>query len=59
MIGPTLLALFVGFVTYGLIGTYVSARTDGSAEAVLGWPVVALVAAVGLFALWAAADEVS
>ena len=58
MIGPTPLALFVG-VVYGLIGTYVSARTDGSAEAVLGWPVVGIVAAVGLFALWAATDEVS
>jgi len=58
MTDPTPLALFVG-VVYGLIGTYVSARTDSGYGVVVGWPVVALVAAVGLFALWAAADEVS
>jgi len=51
-----LLAAFLGFVAYGLLGTYVSARTDGSAHALVGWPVVAIVAAVGLFAMWAAQE---
>jgi len=58
MTDPMLLAAYLAFVVYGLIGLAVSARTDGSAAAVVSWPVVAIVAAVGLVALWAAADEV-
>ena len=47
-------------LAYLTIGVVVAAVVDRpQLHAVLGWPVVAIVAAVGLFALWAAADEVS
>jgi len=47
-------------LAYLAIGVVVAAAVDRpQLHAVLGWPVVAIVAAVGLVALWAATDEVS
>ena len=47
-------------LAYLTIGVVVAAAVDRpQLHAVLGWPVVATVAAVGCFALWAATDEVS
>jgi hypothetical protein len=52
-----LLPLTLAYLTIGVV---VAAAVDRpQSQAVLGWPVVALVAAVGLFALWAATDELS
>jgi len=51
-----LLPLTLAYLTIGVV---VAAAVDRpQLHAVVGWPVVALVAAVGLVALWAAADEV-
>ena len=47
-------------LAYLTIGAVAAAAVDRpQLHAVLGWPVVAIVAAVGLVALWAATDEVS
>jgi len=47
-------------LAYLAIGVVVAAAVDRpQLHAVLGWPVVGTVAAVGLVALWAATDEVS
>ena len=52
-----LLPLTLAYLTIGVV---VAAAVDRpQSHAVLGWPVVAIVAAVGLFALWAATDELS
>jgi hypothetical protein len=52
-----LLPLTLAYLTVGVV---VAAAADRpQLHAVLGWPVVALVAAVGLFAMWAATDELS
>jgi len=52
-----LLPLTLAYLTIGVV---VAAAVDRpQSQAVLGWPVVAIVAAVGLFALWAATDELS
>jgi len=50
-----LLPLTLAYLTIGVVVAAVVDRPQ--LHAVLGWPVVALVAAVGLVALWAAADE--
>jgi hypothetical protein len=47
-------------LAYLTVGVVVAAAADRpQLHAVLGWPVVAIVAAVGLFAMWAATDELS
>jgi len=51
-----LLPLTLAYLTIGVVVAAVVDRPQ--LHAVLGWPVVAIVAAVGLVALWAAADEV-
>jgi hypothetical protein len=46
-------------LAYLTIGVVVAAAVDRpQLHAVVGWPVVAIVAAVGLFALWAAQREI-
>ena len=52
-----LLPLTLAYLTIGVVVAAVVDRPQ--LRAVLGWPVVAIVAAVGLVALWAATDEVS
>jgi len=52
-----LLPLTLAHLTIGVVVAAVVDRPQ--LHAVLGWPVVGIVAAVGLFALWAATDEVS
>jgi len=52
-----LLPLALAHLTIGVVAAAAVDRPD--LHAVLGWPVVAIVAAVGLVALWAATDELS
>jgi len=52
-----LLPLTLAYLTIGVVAAAAVDRPQ--LHAVLGWPVVALVAAVGLVALWAATDELS
>jgi hypothetical protein len=51
-----LLPLTLAYLTIGVVAAAAVDRPQ--LHAVVGWPVVAIVAGMGLFALWAAADEV-